>query len=49
MSTLHKLLNACEYARAADQFPRWKRAGGKELPGLTNRRAAEQALLLSAA
>lgn len=48
-STLLKLLNAGDYARAADQFPRWNKAGGKELPGLTKRRAAEQALFLSAA
>ena len=48
-STLLKLLNAGDCARAADQFPRWNKAGGKELPGLTKRRAAEQALFLSAA
>ena len=48
-SMLLKLLNAGDYARAADQFPRWNKAGGKELPGLTKRRAAEQALFLSAA
>ncbi len=43
-STLLKLLNAGDYVRAADQFCRWNKAGGKELPGLTKRRAAEQAL-----
>jgi lysozyme len=48
-STLLKLLNAGDYARAADQFPRWNKAAGKELPGLTKRRAAEQALFLSKA
>jgi lysozyme len=48
-STLLKLLNAGYYARAADQFPRWNKAAGKELPGLTKRRAAEQALFLSKA
>lgn len=48
-STLLKLLNAGDYARAADQFPRWNKAAGKEMPGLTKRRAAEQALFLSKA
>jgi len=45
-STLLRLLNAGDYAGAAAQFPRWNKAGGKELPGLTRRRAAEQALFL---
>jgi lysozyme len=48
-STLLKLLNAGDYTRAADQFPRWNKAAGKEMPGLTKRRAAEQALFLSKA
>jgi lysozyme len=48
-STLLKLLNAGDYARAADQFPRWNKAAGKEMPGLSKRRAAEQALFLSKA
>ena len=47
-STLLKFLNAGDYARAADQFTRWNKAGGTVLPGLTKRRAAEQALFLSA-
>lgn len=45
-STLLRLLNAGDYAGAAAQFPRWDKAGGKVLPGLTRRRAAEQALFL---
>ena len=45
-STLLRLLNADDYAGAAAQFPRWNKAGGKELPGLTRRRAAEQAMFL---
>ncbi|WP_019104081.1 lysozyme [Chromobacterium haemolyticum] len=45
-STLLRLLNAGDYAGAAAQLPRWNKAGGKELPGLTRRRAAEQALFL---
>ncbi|OQS34560.1 lysozyme [Chromobacterium haemolyticum] len=45
-STLLRLLNQRDYAGAAAQFPRWNKAGGKVLPGLTRRRAAEQALFL---
>ncbi len=48
-STLLKLLNAGDYARAAEQFGRWNKAGGQVFAGLTKRRAAEQALFLSAA
>lgn len=47
-STLLKLLNQGEYAQAADQFPRWNKAGGKVLAGLTRRREAERALFLKA-
>ncbi|MCL8307605.1 MULTISPECIES: lysozyme [Pseudomonas] len=47
-STLRRLLNAGDYAGAADQFPRWNKAGGKVLPGLTRRRAAERELFLVA-
>ena len=43
-STLLRKLNAGDYAGAAAEFPRWNKAGGKELAGLTRRRAAEQAL-----
>lgn len=46
-STLLKLLNAGNYAGAADQFTRWNKAGGKVLPGLVKRRAAEKELFLS--
>ncbi|WP_312691151.1 lysozyme [Kosakonia sp.] len=45
-STLLRLLNAGEYSQAADQFPRWNKAGGKVLAGLTRRREAERALFL---
>ena len=48
-STLRRLLNAGDYAGAADQFPRWNKAGGKVLPGLVRRRAAERDLFLGAA
>ncbi|KMN76189.1 muraminidase [Chromobacterium sp. LK11] len=48
-STLLRLLNQRDYAGATAQFPRWNKAGGKVLPGLTRRRAAEQALFLKPA
>ena len=47
-STLLRLLNAHNYAGAADQFGRWTYAAGKQLPGLVRRRAAERALFLQA-
>ena len=46
-STLLKKLNAGDTAGAAGEFPRWVRAGGKMLPGLVKRRAAEQQLFLT--
>lgn len=45
-STLLRKLNAGDYAGAAAEFPRWNKAGGKVLAGLTRRRAAEQALFV---
>lgn len=46
-STLLKKLNAGDYAGAAQEFPRWNKAAGKVLKGLTRRRAAEQKLFLT--
>ena len=46
-STLLRLLNAGDYAGAAAQFDRWNKAGGRVLPGLVRRRAAERALFES--
>jgi len=46
-STLLKKLNAGDYAGAATEFPKWNKAGGKVLNGLTRRREAERALFLS--
>ncbi len=43
-STLLRMLNLGQYKAAADQFMRWTKAGGKELPGLVSRRRAEKAL-----
>jgi lysozyme len=46
-STLMKLLSAgTDRAAVADQFLRWDKAGGKQLPGLTRRRQAERSLFL---
>ena len=30
--------------KAADEFPKWRKAGGRVLPGLVRRRIAERAL-----
>lgn len=46
-STLLKKLNAKDYAGATGEFERWVNAGGKKLPGLVKRRAAEAALFSS--
>lgn len=46
-STLLKKLNNEDYVGAAQEFPRWNKAGGKVLNGLTKRRNAERALFLS--
>lgn len=45
-STLLRKLNAGDYAGAAAEFPRWNKAGGKTLAGLTRRRSDEKALFL---
>ncbi|EPY1673834.1 lysozyme [Salmonella enterica subsp. enterica] len=46
-SALLKKLNDGDVKGAADEFPRWNKAGGKVLNGLTRRREAERALFLS--
>lgn len=43
-STLLRKLNAEDYAGASEEFARWTKAGGRELPGLVRRRAAERNL-----
>lgn len=45
-STLLKKLNAGEYMAAANEFPKWVKAGGKVLPGLVTRRRKERELFL---
>ena len=46
-STLRMKLNRSEYQGAADEFPKWRIAGGRILAGLVRRRAAEKALFLA--
>lgn len=41
-STLVRILNARQYAEAAEQFKRWKFDNGVEIPGLVRRRKAER-------
>ncbi|QHJ84894.1 MAG: hypothetical protein [Caudoviricetes sp.] len=48
-STMFKYLNAGDYKRACNEFPRWNKAGGKVLQGLVNRREKEKELCLSSA
>lgn len=47
-STLVTIYNRGDRMGAADQFKRWKYAGGKVLKGLERRRAAERAMFLGA-
>ena len=45
-STLLRLVNTGDMQGADAEFVKWNKAGGRELPGLTRRRAAEAALFL---
>lgn len=45
-STLVRFLNEGKRQEAADQFLRWDKAAGKQMPGLVRRRAAERDLFL---
>jgi lysozyme len=45
-STLLKKLNAGDIEGAANEFPRWNKAAGKVMNGLTKRREGERALFL---
>lgn len=45
-ATLTRLHKAGQYAKAADEFLRWNRAGGRVMAGLTRRRKAERAMYL---
>lgn len=44
-STLRRVVNAGDWDGAKEQLMRWVRGGGRVLPGLVKRRAAEAALL----
>ena len=46
-STLRMKLNRGKYEDAADELPKWRRGGGRILPGLVRRRAAERELFLT--
>ena len=46
-STLCWLMNNGQYHRAADEFLKWTRGGGRVLPGLVRRRKAERAMFLT--
>lgn len=46
-STLLRRLNAGEYDAVPEELARWNRAGGRVLPGLTRRRAAEGRMFTS--
>jgi len=46
-STLLKYLNLGEYKKASNEFPKWRKAGGKIIPGLELRREQEKRLFLS--
>lgn len=46
-STLVKKFNTGDAKGAADEFPKWKNSGGKVMPGLVKRRAAEREMFLS--
>ena len=46
-STLYRLLNAGNYDGAAEEFPRWDKAGGIHNAGLHARRVKEQELFKS--
>ena len=45
-STMLRLINAGDFDGAARQFPRWNKAGGKVLNGLTRRRNDEMMLFM---
>ena len=47
-STLLRLVNGGQFVAAAAQFAQWNRAGGKEVAGLTRRRAAEAKVFMTA-
>ncbi len=47
-STLLRKANAGDLTGACNELPRWNRAGGRVIRGLTNRRMSERAMCLKA-
>lgn len=47
-STLRRLINEQRWEAAAEEFDKWVWGGGRILPGLVRRRAAEKAVFLEA-
>jgi GH24 family phage-related lysozyme (muramidase) len=47
-STLVRKLNAGDFYGACEQLPRWNKAGGKVIRGLTNRRGIERKMCIGA-
>lgn len=45
-STLLKKINAKDFEGAAKEFPKWNKAGGQTVPGLSRRREAERQLFI---
>lgn len=45
-STLRMKLNRGQYESAADEFPKWRKAGGRVVNGLVRRRKQERELFL---
>ena len=46
-STLRAKTNRLDYEGAADEFPKWRKAGGRVLAGLIRRRAEERRLWMT--
>ena len=46
-STLRAKINRLDYEGAADEFPKWRKAGGKVLAGLVKRRAEERMIWMT--
>ena len=46
-STLRMKLNRGQYESAADEFPKWRKAGGRVVKGLVRRRKQERELFLT--
>jgi lysozyme len=46
-STLRRRVNEGDHSAAADEFPKWNKAGGRVVLGLTKRRLAERNLFLA--